>query len=107
MSPAARSASARSRMTRARPSTVPAETGKPTSAPAGTSSRRYAPAMPSPSDVGPHEALGFLQQGLLVHEVAADHAVLRILPVPTEGPDPVDHPLRLGGLLLPVRQGPQ
>ena len=40
-----------SRMTRARPSTVPAETGRPTSAPAGTSSRRYAPATASPSDV--------------------------------------------------------
>src|ERR1039458_4228430 len=43
MSPASRSASAMSRMTRARPSMVPAETGKPTSAPAGKSSRRYAP----------------------------------------------------------------
>jgi hypothetical protein len=51
MSPASRSASATSRMTRARPSMVPAETGKPTSAPAGTSSRRYVPAMISPSDV--------------------------------------------------------
>ena len=40
-----------SRMTRARPSMVPAETGRPTSAPAGTSSRRYAPATTSPSDV--------------------------------------------------------
>ena len=47
------------------------------------------------------------QQRLLVDEVAADHAVLRILPVPDEGPDPVDHPLGLVGLLLPVRQGPQ
>src|ERR1019366_9566804 len=45
--------------------------------------------------------------GLLVHEVAADHAVLRILPVPDEGPDPVDHPLGLFGLPLPLRQGPQ
>src|SRR5664280_1535652 len=42
MSPASRSASAMSRRTRARPSMVPAETGKPTSAPAGRSSRRYA-----------------------------------------------------------------
>ena len=157
MSPGSRSASAMSRMTRARPSTVPAETGRPTSAPAGTSSRRYAPAMPSPSEVstrggvsarydlnaslrrrdelvihlvrahdvvellerevedvflltehaGLHEALGFLQQGLLVDEVAADHAVLRILPVPDEGPDAVDLPLGLLGLLLPVGQGPQ
>src|SRR5438034_5369155 len=51
MSPASRSASAMSRMTRARPSMVPAETGKPTSAPGGMSSRRYTPAMASPSDV--------------------------------------------------------
>src|SRR3712207_8872407 len=35
------------------------------------------------------------------------HAVLRILSVPDEGPDPVDHPLGLFGLPLPVRQGPQ
>ena len=47
------------------------------------------------------------QQGLLVDEVAADHAVLRVLPVPDERPDPVDHPLGLVGLPLPVRQGPQ
>src|SRR2546425_2871727 len=53
------------------------------------------------------EALGFFQQGLLVNEVAADHAVLRILPVPDEGPDPVDHPLRLFGLPLSVWQDPQ
>ena len=51
--------------------------------------------------VGLHEALGFFQQGLLVDEVAADHAVLRILPVPDEGPDPVDHPLGLFGLRHP------
>ena len=57
--------------------------------------------------VGLHEALGFIQQGLLVDEVAADHAVLRVLPVPDEGPDAVDHPLGLVGLLLSVRQGPQ
>ena len=56
---------------------------------------------------GLHEALGFFQQRLLVDEVAADDAVLRILPVPDEGPDPVDHPLGLLGLVLPVRQGPQ
>src|SRR3989442_1009792 len=43
MSPASRSASAMSRMTRALPSMVPAETGKPIRAPAGTSSRRYDP----------------------------------------------------------------
>ena len=61
----------------------------------------------SRSTCGLHEALGLAQQGLLVDEVAADHAVLRILPVPDEGPHPVDHPLGLVGLLLPVRQGPQ
>src|ERR1035437_5056595 len=48
-----------------------------------------------------------LQHRLLVNEVAADHAVLRIFPVPDEGPDPVDHPLGLFGLPLPVRQDPQ
>src|SRR5207253_4855179 len=47
------------------------------------------------------------EQGLLVDEVPADHAVLRILAVTDEGPDPVDHPLGLFGLLLPVWQGPQ
>src|SRR5437763_6680662 len=57
--------------------------------------------------MGLHEALGLFEQGLLVQEVAADHAVLRILPVPDEGPNPVDHPLGLFGLPLPVRQGPQ
>src|SRR5207253_11029072 len=47
------------------------------------------------------------EQGLLVDEVAADHAVLRILAVPDEGADAVDHPLGLFGLPLPVRQGSQ
>src|SRR6202011_1514993 len=55
---------------------------------------------------GVHEAPGLFQQGLLVNEVAADHAVLWILPVPDEGPDAVDHPLGLVGLALPVRQVP-
>jgi hypothetical protein len=58
-------------------------------------------------DVRLHEALGFFQQGLLVDEVAADHAVLRVFPVADEGPDPVDHPLGLFGLPLPGWQGPQ
>src|SRR6266581_2857275 len=57
--------------------------------------------------MGLHEAPGLFQQGLLVHEVAADHAVLWILPVPDEGPDAVDHPLGLFGFRLPVRQVPQ
>src|SRR3954452_22585359 len=66
MSPGSSSASAMSRMTRARPSTVPAETGKPISAPAGRSSRRYAPAMASPSDVSTrrHERLIALERVL-------------------------------------------
>ncbi len=46
------------------------------------------------------EALGLLQQGLLVDEVAADDAVLRRLPEPGEGLDAVDHPLGLFGLAL-------
>jgi len=57
--------------------------------------------------MGLHEALGFFQQGLLVDEVAADHGVLRIFPVPGEGPDPINHPLGLLGLLLSVGQVPQ
>src|SRR5207253_9603027 len=54
-----------------------------------------------------HDAPGLFQQGLLVDEVAADHAVLRILPVPDEGADAVDLPLDLFGFLLSLRQGPQ
>src|SRR5262249_13813818 len=54
---------------------------------------------------GMHEPLGLFQQGLLVDEVAADHAVFRIFPVSDESPDPVDHSLGLFGLPLPVRQG--
>src|SRR5207244_8073209 len=54
-----------------------------------------------------HEAPGLFQQGLLVDEVAADHAVLRILPIPDEGADAVDLPLDLFGFLLSARQGPQ
>src|ERR1035438_10232469 len=57
--------------------------------------------------VGLHEPLGLVQQGLLVDEVAADHAVLRILPVPDEGPDAVDHPFGFFGLPLPIWQGSQ
>jgi hypothetical protein len=57
--------------------------------------------------VGLHEALGFFHQGLLVKEVAADLAVLRIFPVSGEGPDTVDHALCLFGLPRSVRQGPQ
>ena len=56
--------------------------------------------------MGLDKALGLFHQGLLVHEVAADDEVLRILPVSDEGPDPVDHPLGLLGLPLSVRQGP-
>jgi hypothetical protein len=58
-------------------------------------------------DPGLHEPLGLLQQRLLVNEVATDHAVLRILPVPGEGANPLDHPPGLFGLLLPIRQSLQ
>src|SRR6185503_10334883 len=40
-------------------------------------------------------------------EVAADHAVLRVLAVPDEGPHAIDHSLGFIRLPLPVRQGPQ
>ncbi len=56
---------------------------------------------------GPHEPSGLLHQGPLVDGVPADDAVLRVLAVAGEGPDPVDHPLGLLGLPLPVGQGPQ
>src|SRR6185437_842895 len=56
---------------------------------------------------GTYEALGLSQQRLLVDEVAADHAVLRILAVPHERPHEVDPALRLAGLPLAVRQRPQ
>ena len=55
---------------------------------------------------GLHEALGLSQQRLLVDEVAADHAVLRILPVADEGPHAVDHPLGLVGLSLALSAAP-
>src|ERR1019366_2178657 len=57
--------------------------------------------------VGLHEPLGLFQESPLVDEVAADHAVLRILPVPAEGTDAVDHPLGFIGLALSVWQGQQ
>jgi hypothetical protein len=56
---------------------------------------------------GTHEALSFFQQALLVDEVAADHAVLRRLPLSDEGPYPVDHAFGHLGLVLPVGQAPQ
>lgn len=56
---------------------------------------------------GVDEAIGFAQQRLLVGQVAADHAVLGVLPVSGEGADTVDHPLGLRGLVLPVGQGAQ
>src|SRR5262249_5513066 len=55
--------------------------------------------------LGLHEALGFFEQGLLVDEVAADHAILRVLPIAYEGADPVDHPLGGAVPLLSVRHG--
>lgn len=62
---------------------------------------------PVSKHVRPHEAFGFFQQRLFVHEVAADDAVLRVLAVSDERPDPVDHPLGLVGLPLAVRQRTQ
>src|SRR6185437_12190728 len=44
-----------------------------------------------------HETLRFLHQRLLVNEVSADLAVLRVFYVPGEGAHPVDHPLGLRG----------
>ena len=62
---------------------------------------------PLTQHVGLHEALGLCQESLLVDEVAADHAEFWVLPVPDEGPHPVDVALGLVGLLRSVRQVPQ
>jgi hypothetical protein len=62
--------------------------------------------LPVTQHAGLHEALGLFHQGLLVNPVAADQAVLRILPIADEGADAVDHPLGLLGLLLSIRKGP-
>src|SRR5690606_35807588 len=43
--------------------------------------------VPLPQRAGPDQAVGLVQQSLLVDEVATDHAVLRMLPVPDEVPD--------------------
>src|SRR5918998_1520957 len=51
------------------------------------------------------QAVGLVQEGLLVEEVATDHPVLRMFAVPGEGPDTIDHLLGLLGIALPVRQG--
>ena len=154
MSPGSRSASATSRMTRARPSMSRRKpVGRPAHQPATVSSvrpgddlaiRREHPGRrerlirpervlaladelvihlqvvrahdilellePEEEDVflsrsmGLHQTLGFLQQGLLVHEVAADHAVLRIFPVPGESPHPVNHAWSLRPSALPARR---
>src|ERR1017187_63948 len=80
MSPGSRSASAMSRMTRARPSTVPAETGKPTSAPAHNGCRRYAPATPAPSD-GDALGIGREHPGWRERFIRPERA-----PAPTEEP---------------------
>src|SRR4026207_2268312 len=87
MSPASRSASAMSRMTRARPSMVPAETGRPTSAPAGKSSRRDDPAMPPPppprhprrSRAPPPPRLVFARLNAPVVPLARAHDLLDLL----------------------------
>ena len=51
ISPSSRSASSSFKMTRARPSITPEETGRPAIASAGRFSRLYSPTMISPSDV--------------------------------------------------------
>src|SRR4051794_23278056 len=48
-----------------------------------------------------------VHERLFVDEEAIDDVVFRMLPVPREGPDAVDHPLGLCGLPLSVRQHPQ
>ena len=60
ISPSSKSASSRFKMTRARPSITPEETGSPTIAPAGRFSRLYSPAMISPSDVITRGGVSFL-----------------------------------------------
>ena len=55
-------------------------------------------------DAASREPRGFFQLGLLVDDVAAHDAVLWMLTVAHEVPEPADHPLRLFGLLLPTRQ---
>ena len=56
---------------------------------------------------GLHEAFGFLQQRLLVHERATDQAVLRILAIADERANAIDPPLGLCSLVLAVRQRAQ
>src|SRR5215472_4097105 len=53
------------------------------------------------------EAVRLMQQRLLVDEMAADDAELRILAVAGEGLESVDHPSRLAGFRRPVRQSAQ
>src|SRR5258708_9340489 len=57
--------------------------------------------------MGLHQPPGLFKQCLFVHEVATDHAVLWLLPVPDEGADAVDLSLRLFGFLLAFPQGAQ
>src|SRR5437763_557919 len=86
MSPGSRSARAMSRMTRARPSTVPAETGKPTRAPAGPQARQQLP---------------LLRQGLLPALFEAPLAGSRL-----EVPDVAeDHRHQRGRAFTPPRPG--
>jgi len=59
ISPSSRSASSMCKMTRARPSITPEETGRPTRASAGRCSRLYSPAMISPSDVRTRGGVSF------------------------------------------------
>jgi hypothetical protein len=60
ISPSSRTASSRFKMTRARPSITPDETGRPTMASAGRFSRLYAPATISPCEVMTRGGVSFL-----------------------------------------------
>src|SRR5579872_5641824 len=53
------------------------------------------------------QAPGLFQQSQPIDEIAADDAVLRILAIPDERPDTIDHPLGLLRLALTVWQGSQ
>jgi hypothetical protein len=63
ISPSSRTASSRFKMTRARPSITPDETGRPTMASAGRFSRLYSPATISPSEVMTRAELGAAAAG--------------------------------------------
>src|SRR5262249_3023584 len=58
-------------------------------------------------DTGGHEAFGFLKQGLLVDELAADLSVLWIFAVTDEGTDAIGHPLGFFSFPLSIGEDPK